>query len=223
MKSGPVEPGALRRRIRSARALVFDFDGTLVDSNGIKRAAFEACFAEFPNHREEILSYCWANNHTPRWEKFRYVYDQFLRQPYSHEIERKLHERFEAATTRQIVAAPEIPHAERFLQSVGRTHLTGLLSSTPQEILRQILVERGWAAYFQLIQGAPVCKAEWLKALRSERRFSKGELLFFGDREEDAQAAEEADCPFIGVGAEAGGPFWIQDFAFCIQTQGGKP
>ena len=51
-------------RFGSAKALVFDFDGTLVDSNAIKWKAFEACFDRFPDRREEILSYCRGNNHT---------------------------------------------------------------------------------------------------------------------------------------------------------------
>lgn len=217
MESGPADPNKVREMLHSARALVFDFDGTLVDSNGIKRAAFEACFSEFPDHKREILSYCWANNHTPRWEKFRHVYEEILRQPYSPEIERSLHERFEAATTRQIIAAPEIPHAEQFLRIVHRTYFTALLSSTPQQILDRILAHRGWAGYFRAVQGAPVRKAQWLLDLRLVRRLLRDELLFFGDQEEDAQAAEEAGCRFIGVGAAADfgkGLLWIQDYAF---------
>ncbi len=222
MKSGPAEQTTVRELVQAARALIFDFDGTLVDSNSIKRAAFEVCFANFPERKQEILAYCWANHHTPRREKFRYVYDRILERPLTPQVEQELHNRFEAATTQKIVAASGIPYAEEFLRSVSRTHCIGLLSSTPQEVLTQILTQRGWAAYFRFIQGAPVHKAQWLQGLRSEFLLSKEELIFFGDQEEDAQAAEQAGCQFIGIGDAANNSgkkslFWIPDYAFWIQ------
>ena len=61
--------------LKKCRALVFDFDGTLVDSVPIKRKAFDHCFEEFPAKKREIQSYCHGNNHTPRWEKFKFVYE----------------------------------------------------------------------------------------------------------------------------------------------------
>ncbi|MBI3318672.1 MAG: HAD family hydrolase, partial [Candidatus Omnitrophica bacterium] len=131
------------------------------------------------------------------------------------------HERFEAATTRQIIAAPEIPHAQRFLRSVRRNHRTGLLSSTPQELLAEIVTRRGWAGYFDAVQGAPVRKAQWLEDLRSARGWGRGDLIFFGDQEEDARAAEEAGCLFVGVGGSfrpcGKESLWISDYGFWTQ------
>lgn len=182
------------------KILVFDFDGTLVDSNPLKRKAFEACFtgADFSGRREEILGYCWGNHHTPRGEKFRYVYERILRQAYTGEIEKALHERFERETTQEIIRAPEIPGASEFLARVRASHRMAVLSSTPHAILRTILDHRGWAGYFDLKQGAPVDKASWLKGLQVGG-VAPDQVLFFGDTPEDAAAAEEAGCRFISV------------------------
>ena len=187
------------KSLARARALIFDFDGTLVDSNGIKRKAFEACFQKFPGQRAAILRYCAGNNHVPRWDKFRHVTEKILGLRYTPSIDRQLNKRFEAATTRQIIEAPERAGAFRFLSRVSRTHRLGLLSSTPDRILRTIVRERGWTSLFRVIRGAPVNKAAWLTRYRRRHGLSGREVLFFGDTEEDARAAHAAGCRFIGV------------------------
>ena len=106
----------LRDVVRQARALLFDFDGTLVDSNRIKEEGFESVFSEFPKQREAILAHCRERVSAPRWEKFRWVVERILQAPYTPEVERALSERYERLTTYRIVAAPEVPGARRFLE-----------------------------------------------------------------------------------------------------------
>ena len=205
----------MKGMLEGSRALLFDFDGTLVDSNRIKWKAFEACFNRFPERREEILAYCRANNHTTRYEKFRWVYEKILRLPYGPERERELSGIFESRSTEQIIEAPEIPGAEGFLRSRKGKHVLGLLSSTPHPILLEILSRRGWSGYFDVIQGAPVDKAEFLRRFLVERGIRADEAVFFGDTLEDAQAAKEAGWKFVTVRPEREelkSQLWIPDF-----------
>ena len=201
--------------LQRARALVFDFDGTLVDSNPIKRHAFARCFAQFPHQLEEILAYCWNHHHVPRGEKFRYVYEQMLRQPYTAEVANRLHRVFDVATTRPIIEAPEIPGAVAFLRQVCREHLTALLSSTPHEMLATIVAHRGWREYFTILQGAPVNKSQWLRQFQATYRLGAGEIVLFGDTPEDAEAAQAAGVGFVAVassGVASSGRLAMADF-----------
>lgn len=191
-------PLAIKELLKKSRMLVFDFDGTLVDSVPIKLKAFDRCFEKFTAQRERIRAYCRGNNHTPRWEKFKHVYEQILRLPYTRRIERELHCCFERETTQQISRAPALPGASEFLDWVRPQYRTALLSSTPHKILLQILEKRGWANRFDEVRGAPVNKATWLKDLAG-RGFPGAQVLFFGDTPEDAGAAREAGCHFICV------------------------
>jgi phosphoglycolate phosphatase-like HAD superfamily hydrolase len=207
--------------VRRARALVFDFDGTLVDSGPIKRRAFEACFSEFPDHREEILTYCLGHHAVPRGDKFSHVYERILRLPYTEAIAVSLSERFRALTTEQIAAAPEIPCALRFLRSVRRACLTALLSTTPHETLLEILGRRGWADLFTTIRGAPVVKGAWLRTWRKSHGFEADAVVFFGDTEEDAAAAATGGCAFVAVADPGPGglaQFWIPDFTPLVEA-----
>lgn len=206
--------------VRDAKALAFDFDGTLVDSNAIKWRAFEACFADFPAQREEILAYCLGHHAVPRSDKFRYVYERILRLPYTEAAAGRLHERFDSLTTEQIAVAPEIPGASRFLSWARRHHATALLSSTPHETLLDILDRRGWSDLFAAVRGAPVAKGAWLRAWCERHAFGAAEVMVFGDTAEDAEAAARAGCAFVAVGAEAlvGGRHRITDFTELIEA-----
>lgn len=184
--------------LSKARLLIFDFDGTLVDSNPIKLTGFDICFAGF-EHFDEIKSYCHQHHHSPRWEKFRYVYEVILKKPYSKELEEELDQKYSAVTTQAVIDAPEIPGAELFLKEVGARFKTALLSGTPDEVLASIIEARSWRKYFNFVRGAPVNKAAWIKDLLKRLEMPAEQTVFFGDTAEDASSAREVGCPFVGV------------------------
>jgi phosphoglycolate phosphatase-like HAD superfamily hydrolase len=194
-----------------AKTWVFDFDGTLVDSNAIKLDAFDACFAEFSEHRDQIQAYCRTEHHVPRWEKFRYVYEKILHLPLSEAMAAALSDRYAAATTDAVAKANEIVGAETLLRGAGASKEKSILSSTPQDVLESIIERRGWKPYFREIKGAPVSKTEWLK-----KQPTPALTVFFGDTKADLGSARTAGCRFVGVVNEeliAEADFWVAHFS----------
>lgn len=200
--------------IEKCKALIFDFDGTLVDSNAIKRGAFEKCFADEPQHFQEILAYCRGNNHIPRKTKFRHVYEKILKRPYTAGVETRLLNLYAEHTTQQVISAREISGARDFLERFAFQKKTALLSSTPHEILLEILERREMRHCFQIIQGAPVEKAPWIQKFLKQHGLKNSEAVFIGDSAEDVAAAQTADIFFIGVGEadRAQTKYYIKDF-----------
>lgn len=203
----------VRRALESSRGIVFDFDGTLVDSNEIKRRGFDYAFADYPNRMAEIRQYCYSFNHTIRGEKFRYVAERILGLQYTPELEKRFHDRYASFTTESVAGAPEIPGAETFLKSIS-TRPPSLLSSTPTAILVQILERRGWRSLFATVQGAPVDKRVWLIDFQRILGCQPDQVVFFGDTGEDAESGREAGCTFVRVGRDPQGPgeLAIRDF-----------
>lgn len=193
---------AILNLLQSAKALVIDFDGTLVDSNPIKLKAFEKCFVDYPEHFEKIMAYCKMHHHTHRHEKFRFVFENILKRPYTPEIEKRLLEIYARETTEQVVAAKEIPGASRFLERFVKGKLSALLSSTPHETLLHILERRGLKKYFTTIQGAPINKAEWIQQFARTHSLRPKEILFLGDSAEDFISSQKAGVLFLAVGIE---------------------
>jgi len=196
--------------VESAKALVFDFDGTLVDSNEIKWSGFEHVFSNYPDRMAEISAYCRGSNHTIRGEKFRFVCEQILHIAYTLEIERSLQERYAAYSTEGVARAAEIPGAAQFVRQVS-DRPTALLSSTPHDILLEILKRKGWQSMFRTIQGAPVVKRDWLASYCQGAGYEPQDIVFFGDTDEDAVSAREFGCIFVRVGRTGPG-LCIPDF-----------
>jgi phosphoglycolate phosphatase-like HAD superfamily hydrolase len=202
----------IRAALAASRKVILDFDGTLVDSNEIKRHAFDLVFADYPDHMKEIQQYCHGNNHTIRGEKFRYVCEKILGLPYTAERDRELHELYESLTTEGVASAPEIPGAAAFLRSL-RGNPPALVSATPHAILLKILDRRGWLSMFDQVRGAPVNKADWLRTLQTNLGCRSTELVFVGDTDEDEKAARVSGCTFVRVGrSSTNGELAIQDF-----------
>lgn len=187
--------------LRAARGLVFDFDGTLVDSAPIKVQGFEIVFGDYPDRLEEIMAYCRGAEHTARGDKFRHVYEVILGRDLPAAEMQRLQARYAAATTDRIVAAVEIPGAARFLASIRGPRPTALVSTTPHAVLLDIVTRRGWTDLFGTVRGAPVDKAEWLRAWSDEHGLATADVVMFGDSQEDARAARIAGCRFVAVAA----------------------
>lgn len=206
---------AIRSAIQSAGGVVFDFDGTLVDSNNIKRQGFDFVFADYPDRMAAIREYCYGFNHTIRGEKFRHVTEQILGLRYTPELERLCHERYASFTTDSVAAAPEIPGAAAFVRSLA-SYRPALLSSTPTAILLQILERRGWRSLFPLVQGAPIDKRAWLEDFQRILGCQPEQLVFFGDTDEDEESGRLAGCTFVRVGRAPlhAGELAVPDFRF---------
>ena len=67
------------------KAIVFDFDGVLVESAGIKTRAVRELFSEWPHAVEEMVEYHLANMGVSRYEKFRHFYENVLGEEYTEE------------------------------------------------------------------------------------------------------------------------------------------
>ncbi len=179
------------------RVVILDFDGTLVESVGIKDRAFEELFGDWPEW-SEIEAYHLANNHVIRFEKFRHIVEEILGEEYTPGTEAALSARFSGLVADAIARAPWVPGALELLDALDAAGCrTYLLSMSPPDELAAILRARGIDERFADVYAHPWSKtAAAIDVLRREG-VDPSEAVMVGDTEEDAEAAKAAGIPFL--------------------------
>ena len=180
------------------KAIVFDFDGTLIESADIKTRAFASLFAAFPDHLDQIVEFHLKNAGVSRFEKFRIIYKDFLKLPLSPEEETRLGESFLRLVEDPIMSCPLVLGVEGFLRVVGGRYRCFIASGTPELELCDLVDRRGLSKFFKGAYGAPASKMEILADIQAREGVRPQEMLCIGDALSDQQAAAAAGVPFIG-------------------------
>jgi phosphoglycolate phosphatase-like HAD superfamily hydrolase len=179
------------------KAIIFDFDGVIIESAEIKTDAFRTLFAGYPDMLPEIIAHHQKNSGISRYKKFRYIYEKILGQELSAQKEAELGEEFSRIVLEKVLNAPYTPGAMGFLQrNEDRYHLF-IASGTPQVELQDIIAHRQLTQYFREIHGVPTLKDEIIGDVLNRYSFAKSEAVFVGDAESDRVAAEKAGVSFI--------------------------
>lgn len=179
------------------RAIVFDFDGVILESHDIKTEAFRTLFADYPEHVDNIVAHHVAHAGISRHVKFRHAYEQILGLPFDEHISRSLSERFSSIVHAKIRACPFVLGARRFIERRARDAMLFIASGTPEEELREIVEARGLASYFTGVYGSPQSKTEILAHVLAERRLPPSAVVFIGDAMADHDAALAAGVRFV--------------------------
>ncbi|MBI2095263.1 MAG: HAD family hydrolase [Candidatus Omnitrophica bacterium] len=180
-------------------ALVFDFDGVLVDSEEIKVDAFASLYSEDgPEIVQKVVEYHRANFGVSRLLKFKYFEETLLRRRYTPEAGRSLARRFSEMVEEKVVEAPWVPGAREFLESYGKVLPLYVASGTPDEEIRRITAKRGILHFFKAVYGSPPGKAELLERIVREGVFRRERVLMIGDARADYEGARKAGVSFLG-------------------------
>ncbi len=178
------------------KALIFDFDGVILNSENYKLQSYPQLFTEFPDKMPAIREYINGAAGISRFKKFRQIYG-ILGQEYTDEIGEKLSKRYDDLTTDHLKQLPLINGVEEFLKSSRLAHYVA--SSTPIDKLNEIIEGKNLKKYFKQIFGLPVTKVEAVNRAKEELGIESSDITFFGDAIADYNAAKETGTDFIAV------------------------
>lgn len=180
------------------KAIVFDFDGVILESNKIKTEAFVTLFSNYPGHLEKIVKLHLDNAGISRFEKFKIIYRDYIGYEIDDEELIHLGNHFSNLIYDSILSCPFVPGAYEFLKKhFGKYHYY-IASGVPEYELRDIIKQRNIDKYFKGIYGSPETKTQMLIEIISRNNYQYREVIFIGDSEADYLGAREASVPFIG-------------------------
>ncbi len=181
------------------KAIVFDFDGVILESAQIKTETFADVVKDYPKPQADaFVAYHMTHMGISRHVKFRYFIEEILKQSYSQETEQELADKFSEIAFSRIMECPFVPGAKEFLERNYKTYELYVASGTPEEELRQIVEGRKLFPYFKQIYGTPMKKEEIVEEICRTYGYQKEQMVFVGDASTDRNAARNTGLRFIG-------------------------
>ena len=179
------------------KAIIFDFDGVLVESAHIKTEAFGKLYSRWPDKADEGVAFHLKNMGISRYIKFRYFYENIISERYTEEIGLKLGSEFSDIVLDKIKMAPFVKGVETFLDNFHSIYSFYIASGTPDEELCEIASYKGINKYFDGIFGSSLTKAEIINNILGVNSLMNNLVVFVGDAVSDKNAAEDTGVHFV--------------------------
>lgn len=182
-------------------ALVFDFDGTLVDSSDIKERAYIAAITEAIAAPEAEVQRAYRAhgtlNRVPQLS--RAFCDLAGRDPEDHVLKAMVasYGRFVRARSHEV---RPFDGMQEFLEAHRRQQRLVVASNAPQDELEAVCSALGLQVLFDRIYGYPTTKEEAIHRVRRDWGLPRWRVLYIGDRAEDALVAQRAGVAFCRFG-----------------------
>jgi len=181
------------------KAIIFDFDGVIVESVGVKAQAFSMVYNSYGNEIiSKVLDHHYKNGGVSRFEKFIYYHKSFLGIKLSKDQLKELSNKFSDFVVDKINSAPYVNGALEFIKTNFRKYDYHISTGTPQNEIEIITRYRKINKFFLSVFGSPEKKENHIQKIIESNNYSKDEVVFIGDSLQDKIAANKKDITFIG-------------------------
>lgn len=177
--------------IDSLQAILWDFDGVLMDSMPTRDRGFLEVLKDYPtNEVDALMVYHRKNGGLSRYVKFRYFFETIRNEHITDDEIQKLAVSF-SIIMRSLLVNPSLL-IQQTLRYVERNHLNipmYIVSGSDQEELRFLCKEMNIASYFRGIFGSPVPKIKLVNQVIEQNNYLGSSCLLIGDSINDYEAA----------------------------------
>lgn len=181
-------------------AILFDFDGVIVDSARLKTEAYAQIYAgEDPAKVHQAMRHQAINGGITRRATLAHFERHFFGRAGDADSVERLAIRYGQIVYDPVVACPFIAGAQTLLgRALGRVDMY-LISGTPHEELVEIVRARNLGRFFKSIYGAPTGKPEAFARILKTGRYKSDQALAVGDSMTEYEAAAGLGIPFLGI------------------------
>jgi len=182
------------------QAIIFDFDGVVVESGKIKTQAFADLYRPYGEDIvDKVVQFHNQNGGMSRYRKFHYFQQHYLNKPPLTEAEEKeLDIRFSELVVEAVIAADAVPGAYELIRQQADRIPLFVASGTPEIELKVIVERRGLSPYFREVRGAPALKKTLIAEILSTYALKPESVLMIGDAMADFEGAQANNTAFLG-------------------------
>lgn len=182
------------------QAIIFDFDGVVVESGKIKTQAFADLYRPYGDDiAAKVVQFHNQNGGMSRYRKFRHFQQHYLHKPPLTEAEEKqLDIHFSELVVEAVIAAEPVPGALELIRQQAERIPLFVASGTPDSELKIIVERRGLAPYFKAVHGAPALKETIIAEILSTYALKPESVLMIGDATADLEGAQANNIAFLG-------------------------
>jgi phosphoglycolate phosphatase-like HAD superfamily hydrolase len=184
-------------------AVIFDFDGVILESNDLKDLGFQNLFADFPEHHGALQRFHLANETLGRVAKVRSLLREVLPPDVTagldlDALEAQWLKRYQEDTRREYLRCPEVKGALALLEWLHREIPLFVASATLDEEVNWVVESRGLKKFFAKVYGGPKVKADLIREILATNGFSPRDVVLIGDSDKDVAVSHAMGVGFIG-------------------------
>jgi phosphoglycolate phosphatase-like HAD superfamily hydrolase len=195
--------------------IIFDFDGVIVESNGIRLEGFLELFVAYGiGMLDEYRLYLENASRKSRYVKIDYFFSHILEKSLAKHQLMEFAEKYSGIVFGRVVKAENVKGILSFLQTNMNQFDFALVSSSDQKELRQICEEKKIAHFFKQILESPTTKEANLKNLLKDENWDPKHAVFVGDTMNDYYSANQNHICFIA--RDSGAEKWNNKLKFPI-------
>ncbi len=188
------------KHLEGIKAIAFDFDGTLADSQPAKREAWRVVFADRDKRDDAVLQKAIDDK---VGDRFKILTATFTNLGESAEqipvLVAKYSAKFDEALQKLVIERGLFPGTLDMLQKLHKTHALYVNSATPEASIVKLCASFGVASYFRATYGNPATKIDNYKKIAVSENIAPHEMLMVGDGLDDASSAQEFGARFVGI------------------------
>lgn len=187
-------------------AILWDFDGVIIDSMSIRDMGFREVLSDYPVDKVNALVDFHRNSAAglSRYIKFKHFFEKILGMPADEGVIKSLAERFSAIMLKSLINREFlIKDSLSFIEKHHKTIPMHIVSGSDEKELKKLSAELGISGYFKSLHGSPTPKEELISELINNNGYKAEKLLLVGDSSNDWDAAKKNGIIFWGYNNQA--------------------
>lgn len=180
-------------------AILFDFDGVILDSMLVRDGGFRKIFEGFPKEKvEELIRYHQYNAGLSRYVKIRYFYEHLLGRAITEAEVNRYAEEFSRIMRAELVKTTYLIRETVDFIAAQDGCAKHVVSGSDEKELNLLCRELGIDRYFVTMRGSPVPKIDLVADILAKFGYDRGRCVLIGDSVNDYEAAVNNGIRFVG-------------------------